>query len=59
MRDYYQGLAVMRNMPWTPAYELASSLQGRLDHAIVEPGKAVNVTLAPLYYATSGPRRSR
>jgi predicted esterase len=49
MRDYAQGSAVMRNVSWTPAFELASSLQGRLDHAIVEPGKSVNVTLAPLY----------
>ena len=49
LRDYYQGLAVMRSLPWTPAFEVASSLQGRLDHAIVEPGKQVAVTLAPLY----------
>ena len=49
LRDYYQGLAVMRNVPWTPAFEVASSLQGRLDHAIVEPGQQVTVTLAPLY----------
>ena len=49
MRDYNQGAAIMRNIPWTPAYELAVSLQGRLDHAIVEPGKSVSVTLAPLY----------
>lgn len=49
MRDYAEGTAVMRKIPWTPAYELASSLQGRLDHAIVEPGKSVNLTLAPLF----------
>src|SRR5579863_6255832 len=49
MRDYNQGTAVMRNIPWTPAYELAVSLQGRLDHAMVEPGKAISVTLTPLY----------
>ena len=45
----YQGLAVMRNVPWTPAFEFASSLQGKLDHAIVEPGTQVGVTLTPLY----------
>ena len=49
MRDYNQGAAVMRNIAWTPAYELAVSLQGRLDHAMVEPGKSVSVTLTPLY----------
>jgi pimeloyl-ACP methyl ester carboxylesterase len=53
MRSLYQGLAVMRNVPWTPAFEFASSLQGKLDHAMVEPGSQVTVTLAPLY-ATPG-----
>ena len=28
LRDYYQGLAVMRGASWTPALEVASSLQG-------------------------------
>jgi predicted esterase len=49
MKDYNQGTAVMRGIPWTPAYELAVSLQGRLDHALVEPGKSVNITLTPLF----------
>lgn len=49
IRSLYHGLAVMRNVPWTPAFEFASSLQGKLDHAMVEPGTQVNVTLAPLY----------
>lgn len=49
MKDYQQGTAVMRKIGWTPAYELAVSLQGKLDHAMVEPGKAVTVTLTPLY----------
>ena len=55
MRSLYQGLAVMRNVPWTPAFEFATSLQGKLDHAIVEPGAQVSVTLTPLY---AGPRAS-
>ena len=54
LRCYYQGLAVMRNVPWTPAFEFAASLQGRLDHALVTPGNQVTVTLAPLYTATRG-----
>ena len=29
MRSLYQGLAVMRNVPWTPAFEFATSLQGK------------------------------
>jgi predicted esterase len=49
MRSLYHGLAVMRNVPWTPAFEFASSLQGKLDHAIVEPGAKVGVVLTPLY----------
>jgi pimeloyl-ACP methyl ester carboxylesterase len=49
MKDYQHGTAVMRKIEWTPAYELAASLQGKLDHAMVEPGKAVNIMLAPLY----------
>jgi poly(3-hydroxybutyrate) depolymerase len=56
LRFLYQGLAVMRNVPWTPAFEFASSLQGKLDHAIVEPGTPVTVTLAPLY---STPRAAK
>ena len=46
---FRSGLAVMRNVPWTPAFEFASSLQGKLDHAMVEPGAPVTITLAPLY----------
>ncbi len=49
MRSLYHGLAVMRNIEWTPAYEFASSLQGKLDHAIVEPGAKTGVTLTPLF----------
>ncbi len=51
MRRYHEGTAVMHSVPWTPAVELASSLQGRLDHAMVEPGKRVTGSLAPLYPA--------
>ncbi len=49
MRSMYHGLAMMRNVPWTPAFEFATSLQGKLDHTIVEPGAQISVTLAPLY----------
>jgi predicted esterase len=49
MRAYYHGLAVMRGNEWTPAVDFASSLQGHLDHAVVDPGKPITVTLSPLY----------
>ncbi len=52
IRAYYHGLAVMRGVAWTPAFEFASSLQGRLDHALAAPGDPVTITLSPLY-ATS------
>src|SRR5215471_16779087 len=47
-------MAVMRGVPWTPAFEFASSLQGRLDHAIAAPGDPVTVRLSPLYSGAGG-----
>jgi len=52
MRDYYHGIAVMHNVAWTPGYEMASSLHGTLDHAMVEPGQQVTLTLSP-YFPTA------
>ncbi len=49
IRAYYHGMAVMHDVSWTPAFEFAASLQGRLDHAIPAPGDAVAITLSPLY----------
>src|SRR5258708_2345190 len=49
LRSLYQGLAVMRNVPWTPAFEFVTSLQAKLDHAVVEPRTQVTLTLTPLY----------
>jgi predicted esterase len=53
IRSYYHGLAVMHGVSWTPDFELASSLQGRLDHALAAPGDMVTVTLSPLYKESS------
>lgn len=55
IRYYYQGQAVMRKVPWTPALEFASSLQGKLDHALVEPGKQVTVKMTALYASPKDP----
>lgn len=49
MRHYLHGMAVMRGVEWTPAYEFVVSLQVKLDHAMVDPGSPVSVTLTPLY----------
>jgi len=56
LRYYYQGQAVMRGVPWTPGLEFASSLQGRLDHALVEPGIHVTVNLTALYKSQPSPK---
>src|SRR5437763_1826402 len=47
LRAYYHGMAVMRGVSWTPALEFASGLQGRLDHAVVDPGKQITIILSP------------
>jgi pimeloyl-ACP methyl ester carboxylesterase len=49
MRRYQQGTAVMHGATWSPALELADSLQEKLDHALIEPGQKVTVSLVPLY----------
>ncbi len=49
MRRYHEGMAAMHSVAWTPQVELASSLTGHLDHAMLEPGKKVTISLAPLY----------
>src|SRR6516162_2296812 len=54
IRSYYHGMAVMRGVSWTPAFEFASSLQGRLDHAIAAPGATVTIKLSPLYNGAGG-----
>ncbi len=56
LRYYYEGQAAMRNVPWTPDFEFASSLQGHLDHALAEPGKPVIVNLTALYTSKPGPK---
>lgn len=48
LNNMAQGMAVMRGIAWTPDVEFASALRGKLDHAMIAPGK-VSVTLAPLY----------
>jgi hypothetical protein len=49
MRAYYHGMAVMRGAAWTATLECASSLQGHLDHAMVDPGQQIGIILTPLY----------
>jgi predicted esterase len=49
MRRYHEGTAAMHSVAWTPQVELASALQGRLDHAMLAPGKRVTISLTALY----------
>lgn len=53
MRNLYRGMAVMRGARWTPALELASSLEPKLEHHLVAPGGAIALTLKPLYRSGS------
>jgi predicted esterase len=56
MRAMFHGMAVMRKVEWTPAYEFAAGLQARADHAMEEPGRQVTVTLSALYACPSAPK---
>jgi predicted esterase len=55
LRRYAHAGAILRNVPWTPAIEFASSLEVRVDHFMLEPGKPVTLSLGALYpTATTG-----
>jgi predicted esterase len=52
LRAYAHATAVVRNVEWTPALDLASSLEARTDHFLIDPGQSVLLSLAPLYPIT-------
>jgi hypothetical protein len=54
LRLLHHGFAVIEGVPWTPALETASSLHATVDHAMLEPGKTVALSLLP-YYSTEQP----
>ncbi|MBY0504201.1 MAG: prolyl oligopeptidase family serine peptidase [Bryobacteraceae bacterium] len=49
MRNYTHGMAVMRGFTWTPAFELASSLQASVDDAIANPGQTLQLTFDRIF----------
>ena len=50
LRSLYQGLAVMRNVPWTPAFEFVYVASGASSTTPwSSPGTQVTLTLTPLY----------
>ncbi len=52
MRNFHQGLALMNGVSWTGTYQLAASMQAKVDHALAQPGKPVVVKLTTLYATT-------
>jgi len=49
LRNYAHATAVVRNAQWSPAVELAASVELRVEHVLLEPGQPVTVSLARLY----------
>jgi predicted esterase len=49
LRRYAHAGAILRNAPWMPAIEFASSLEVRVDHFMLDPGKPVTLSLGALY----------
>jgi hypothetical protein len=49
LRRYAHAGAILRNAPWMPAIEFASSLEVRVDHFMLDPGKPVALSLSALY----------
>jgi predicted esterase len=52
LRSYAHATAILRNVEWTPARELASSLEMRVNHVLLESGKPVVLSLTPLFPTT-------
>jgi predicted esterase len=52
LRAYAHATVVVRNVEWTPALDLASSLEVRVDHLLLDPGWSVVFSLVPLYSST-------
>jgi predicted esterase len=49
LRQYAHAGAILRNAPWTAALEFASSLEVRVDHFMLDPGKPATLSLSALY----------
>jgi len=52
LRDYAHAATVLRNAAWTPELEFAASLEGRMDHVLLEPGQPATLALTSLYPAS-------
>ena len=49
LRRYAHATAVLAGALWTPPLEFVASLDGRIDHVMLDPGKPVSLALTPLY----------
>ena len=52
LRNYAHATAVVRNARWTPAAEVAASIELRVAHVLLEPRHAVTLSLGRLYPVT-------
>lgn len=43
------GIALMRNLPWTPSSELGAALQLRPSRVVVDPGDRIELTLSTIF----------
>lgn len=55
LKHLAHGTALMRGEPWTPGAVLAGGLQFSVDHALPEPGQAVEARLRPVFSPDSLP----
>ncbi len=53
LRAYAHATAVLRKAQWTSAIELASAIELRIDHVLLEPGKPVVLSLTARFPAES------
>jgi predicted esterase len=49
VKYYSQGMALMRNQPWTPSRALGTALQLKLDRLIFDPGDAAKIMLSQIF----------
>lgn len=49
IRAMAHGMAVMRGTAWNPAAEFAAAVRTKLDHAMLEPGERITLTVSALF----------
>jgi predicted esterase len=49
LRNYAHATAVVRHAQWTPAAEMAASVELRIEHVLLEPSQPVTISLGRLF----------